>query len=237
MRAGLARACADALAADGDTGALGEFQSTVDEVCGREIRDRIEAGQPPLLPCPHHDCGVLAVRVSRSAAAAGDLNGAGVVGSCAGRAPGGSRGTSRSGETASREADVSTAGAGSAHDNIAQEDGSSIAKDFCKNEGLLHCALRNSGEYLGGASEETAHGSHEHCEEAHREQLTIKIEFGAVHNSHSMGFGYWVPGMNSPKCTILRRQGVDAALADAGMCFSGCQHSWLSDVRQEDKDV
>ncbi|BDA46619.1 Threonine aspartase 1 at N-terminal half [Coccomyxa sp. Obi] len=242
MRAGLARACAKALAADAETagdgaGALGDSASTVDAVCAREIRKRIEAGQPPMLPCPHRDCGVLAVRVSRSAAARGGLPRAGVVSGGAVGVPGGSRGAIRSGDTARTEADVATAGIGSVQDSIAQEDRAEAAEDRCGREGLGRCAPRNSGDCLIGTAElkETAHGSHEHCEGAHREQWTIKVEFGAVHNSHSMGFGYWVPGMNSPECTILRRQGNDAASADAGMCFNGSRHSWLFDVRREDE--
>lgn len=244
MRAGLARACADALAVGSeraeDAGALGDDSaSTVDAVCGREIQSRIEGGQPPRLPCPHRDCGVLAVRVSRSAAARGDLQRAAVVSGVDVGNPGGLYGASWSGGTASRAADVGTAGVDTDQDSMAQEDGRNIAEDCCEEEGLGHCAPRNSGECLGGTAEliETAHGFREHCEGAHREQWIIKVEFGAVHNSHSMGIGYFVPGMDTPECTILRMQRSDAAPADAGMCFRGSRHSWPSDVSREDKGV
>ena len=58
MRAGLARACAAALQANS-----GEAQSC-SSACQRVIARHVVEGQPPGLPCPHRDCGVLAVTVS-----------------------------------------------------------------------------------------------------------------------------------------------------------------------------
>lgn len=157
MRAGLARARADALAADtetaGEAGALSDSASMVDAVCAREIRNRIEAGQPPRLPCPHRDCGVLAGRVSRSAAAMDGLQSARVVSGGAVGSTGGSWGASRSGDTASRDADVSRAGVGTVQSTIAQEDGRNSAEDCCEEEGLGQCAQRNSGHSLGADRE------------------------------------------------------------------------------------
>lgn len=243
MHAGLARACADSLAAEvetaGDPGALADDSaSTVDAVCAREIRERIEAGQPPRLPCPHRDCGVLAVRVSRRLAAPGGaLQHGGVVSGGTVGVPEGSRVKSHSADTASGEADVGGAAIENVRNRTAQEDGRNTSEDCCEEERLGPCPPRKSGHCLGAAAKmtEIAHGSHERCEGVHREQLTIEVEFGAVHNSQSMGFGCWIPGMDSPKCTILRRQGDDAASAHAGMCFKGSKHSWLVDVRREDE--
>ncbi|EIE19581.1 N-terminal nucleophile aminohydrolase [Coccomyxa subellipsoidea C-169] len=95
MRAGLARACADSLRADAAAAASPDLSaaSTVDAVCAQEIRDRIELGQPAGLACPHQDCGVLAVRVSRSAAAI--AGGRGGAGGGAGGADGGRAGEPR----------------------------------------------------------------------------------------------------------------------------------------------
>ncbi|KAK9918491.1 hypothetical protein WJX75_004444 [Coccomyxa subellipsoidea] len=82
MRAGLSRACAEALQVDAAAAAAeaDARTSTVDAICGREIRDCVELGQPAGLPCPHRDCGVLAVRVSRSSGGAGGSGGVDVAG-------------------------------------------------------------------------------------------------------------------------------------------------------------
>lgn len=58
MRAGLARACAAALQASS-----GDAQSC-SSAAQRVIAQHVVEGQPPALPCPHRDCGVLAVTVS-----------------------------------------------------------------------------------------------------------------------------------------------------------------------------
>lgn len=55
MRAGLARAVC--------TQILQSPATAVDSMCGTSIRENILEGQPAALPCPHKDCGILAVRV------------------------------------------------------------------------------------------------------------------------------------------------------------------------------
>ena len=56
MRAGLAKAVC--------TQMLNTPAKAVDDTCEASIRDNILEGQPAAIPCPHKDCGILAVRVN-----------------------------------------------------------------------------------------------------------------------------------------------------------------------------
>ena len=59
MRAGLARACGAALqAAD-----AGEQAPCCSDACLQAIQRHVLQGQPESLPCPHRDCGILAITV------------------------------------------------------------------------------------------------------------------------------------------------------------------------------
>ncbi len=60
MRAGLARAVATQMQTS--------TALAVDSICEASITDNILNGQPAALPCPHRDCGILAVRVTASGA-------------------------------------------------------------------------------------------------------------------------------------------------------------------------
>ena len=55
MRAGLARAVC--------TQMMKSPAMAVDDTCEAAIRENILHGQPAGIPCPHKDCGILAVRV------------------------------------------------------------------------------------------------------------------------------------------------------------------------------
>ena len=60
MRAGLARAVTTQMQAS--------TALAVDSICEATIRENILDGQPAALPCPHKDCGILAIRVNASGA-------------------------------------------------------------------------------------------------------------------------------------------------------------------------
>lgn len=60
MRAGLARACGAALqAAD-----AGEQAPSCSDACQQAIQRHVLQGQPEGLPCPHRDCGILALTIN-----------------------------------------------------------------------------------------------------------------------------------------------------------------------------
>lgn len=223
MRAGLSRACAEALQVDAAAAAAeaDARTSTVDAVCGREIRDCVELGQPAGLPCPHRDCGVLAVRVSRSSGGAGGSGGVDVAG-CG--ALGGNLGSQERSSSMAATAGAADEG-GSLDDRIAKCEGG-VAGPLSV-EGPVQCNAPRSRDN----TEATTVSGSLHCqiEEFQREgieQSIVHVELGAVHNSASMGIAYWGPGMESPVCTILRRQREAAESIGAGMCFMGAQLSW-----------
>ncbi len=64
MRAGLAKAVC--------TQMLNTPAMTVDGTCEASIRENILEGQPAAIPCPHKDCGILAVRVNTSGGSCSD---------------------------------------------------------------------------------------------------------------------------------------------------------------------
>ncbi len=270
MRAGLARACADSLRADAAAAAGPDSSatSTVDAICAQEIRDRIELGQPAGLACPHQDCGVLAVRVSRSAAAT--VRGPGGAGGGAGGAGGGRAGEPREvprevhershlpggasggaggaggggpgepwGIQARNCCSAVTAGAmdeggrsdhGADRSGVAGSDSYSSGPLLPKGASVqcisAGCSEDNAARMLAESLQCPSVGS----ERENRDQGTVHVEFGAVHNSASMGIGYWAHGMEAPVCSILRREGVAAKPAGAGMCFMGAQSSWALDA-------
>lgn len=228
MRAGLSRACAEALQVDAAAAAAeaDARASTVDAVCGREIRDCVELGQPAGLPCPHRDCGVLAVRVSRSSGGAGGSGGVDVAG-CG--ALGGNPGSQERSSSMAATAGAADEG-GSLDDCIDQ-----VVVEKCEGgvagpssvEGPVQYNAPHSRDNTGATTVSgSVHCQIENFQRQRIEESIVHVELGAVHNSASMGIAYWGPGMESPVCTILRRQRVTAESIGAGMCFMGAQHSW-----------
>lgn len=233
MRAGLARACGDTLAdveplrtASAAAGAARSWGAAgVDAVCGQEIRERVELGQPGGLPCPHCDCGVLAVRVTRRHAAA--ARGPGAAGSSLGGdrgAAGDSAGVQLPGESSLAVA-ASSACCLLAVDESTCERGCVPQKGALGNGSLRCSSTRHDVEGAEpGLRVEGVKTDHD------KGTSVVEVELGAVHNSVSMGFGYWALGMESPSCTILRRQAADALPADAAMCLYGTHCSWVLDT-------
>lgn len=265
MRAALARAACAALraaptaAADAaNSGAAGEPAAcaAVTDACARAIRELVADGQPPALPCPHSDCGALAVRVGvqdRRLCAVGSDGLAGAE-----RA---TKGASAALEMSGAELLRAVCGDGIAGaellravygDGIAGAEGASAALDTAGEEaGARMTRASGCGQEvpgIGGIGRvvDSAEGGEATQDESDVDRgmkqtggtgvgssrRLVQVELGVTHNSGSMGWGYWAHDMAAPRCSILRQQQRAAAQQSGGsqdrrqMCCEGVRKSW-----------
>jgi hypothetical protein len=236
MRAGLARECARSLAehcpaawaAAGKSCAdLATDVRGVDDISANVICGRIECGQPAALPCPHMDCGVLAVRASLGRRSAQRL-----------LKPDGAPGQLelQAGSEASLEACgvVPAFGMGGCPAGMTTQ-----PEATCPDNNYLNTRqAQRSDSATAAAQQATEHREHPNCnngdvtaEQGSLGQVPsddldaaaseLLIELGVAHNSGSMGIGFFAQGMESPQCVMLRSMQKTGQTQRSGMCQFG----------------